>query len=273
MSRKQQQASLAGGRKDVVLTQDSPFAVAEAYKAARTNIMFKLTEKGKNSLVFTSAYLAEGKTTTCVNLAITFSQTGSKVLVIDADLRKPRVHRLLNVPLAPGLSDTLAGMADGSCIKQTSFENLYVLSAGTIPPNPAELLTSDTMTKLLESACETFDYVFIDTPPVGLVTDASVLAAKTTGALLVARQGYSTKDGIKSAIEALESSGANIIGFIFNDVDVEKTAYRYGRRYGSRYGYKYGYKYGGYGYGYGYGGYGYGSKSKSGSAQNQAKGE
>ncbi len=256
MGKKKQQASLAPIRNNIILTKDTPFAVSEAYKATRTNLMFKLNENGKNSVVVTSSYLAEGKTSTCVNLAITFAATGSRVLIIDADLRKPRVHRLLNLPLTPGLTDNLAGLTEDNCIRPTVYENLFLLSAGTVPPNPSELLISDKMNDIIDAACKAFDYVFIDTPPVGLVTDASILAAKVTGALVVARQGYSTKDGVKAAIDAIESSGANVLGFIFNDVDIEKTAYRRDKKYGSRYGYKYS-------YGYGYGGYGNGDKNKN----------
>ena len=222
-------SSFSYKRTNIILSQSTPFAVAEAYKAARTNLMFKLNSKEKNTLIVTSSDAYEGKTTTCVNLAITFAQTGSKVLLIDADLRKPFVHKLLDAPLVPGLTDHIAGLTEDTPIRPTSYENLYLLPAGTVPPNPSELLMSDSMAKFINQASEDFDYVFIDTPPVGVVTDASVLAPKTTGALVVARQNYSTKDAVKSAIASLESAGANVLGFIFNDVNLDSRSKKKGK--------------------------------------------
>jgi capsular exopolysaccharide synthesis family protein len=228
-------------RLDLVLTKDTPFAVVEAYKAARTNFMFLLSDSGKKEVVFSSAISEEGKTTTCINLAITFAQTGSRILIIDADMRKPRVHRLLKIPSTPGLSDRLGNLTKQECIYATSFENVFVLPSGTIPPNPAELLASDAMKRLLSELNESFDYIFFDTPPVDVVTDAAVLASRLHGLILVTRQGYSRKEIMQSAVAALEQAGVTILGILLNDVNMDKYSGRY--RYSGRY-----YNYGRYSY-------------------------
>lgn len=223
----------SGTRLDLVLSPQTPFSVVEAYKSARTNFMFLLSDSGKKEVVFTSAISEEGKTTTCINLAITFAQTGSRVLIIDADMRKPRIHRLMKIPSTPGLSDRLGNLTKLECVYATSFENVFVLPAGTIPPNPAELLASEAMRRLLTELNESFDYIFIDTPPVDVVTDAAVLASRLHGLILVARQGYSRKEIMQSAVAALEQAGVNILGILLNDVNTDKFSGRY--RYSGRY--------------------------------------
>ncbi|NLN84177.1 MAG: CpsD/CapB family tyrosine-protein kinase [Firmicutes bacterium] len=225
-------------RLNLVLNDETPFAVVEAYKAARTNFMFLLSDHNRKEVVFTSAVSEEGKTTTCINMAITFAQTGSKVLIIDADMRKPRVHRLLKVPSSPGLSDRLGNLTEQECIYATYQPNVFVMPAGTIPPNPAELLASATMQQLLEELNESFDHIFIDTPPVEVVTDAAVLASRLHGLILVARQDYSRKEIVQSAMDSLEQIGVGILGMLLTDVKVDRygSRYRYSRYYGD-YGY------------------------------------
>lgn len=240
MFKSKRRATPASERLDLILTAETPFAVVEAYKAARTNFMFLLGERKSKEIVFTSAISEEGKTTVCINMAITFAQTGSKVLVIDADMRKPRVHRLMKIPSSPGLSDRLGGLTEQDCIYATNRPNVYAMPAGTIPPNPAELLASSGMQSLLSELNQSFDYIFIDTPPVDVVTDAAVLASRLHGLILVARQDFSRKEIMQSAVEALKQAGVSILGILLNDVNVG--------RYGSRYSYsrRY-YDYGGYG--------------------------
>jgi len=222
----------------VILSNKTPFSVSEAYKAARTNLMFMLAGDGCKRVVFTSANAAEGKSTTCINMAITFAQTGSKTLVIDADMRKPRVHRCFRIQSSPGLSDILGGFSDVDCLYDTAFENLYVMPAGTIPPNPAELLSSKAMAALLDKLSEQFEYIFIDTPPVDVVTDAAALSRFINGVVLITRYNISTKESTKTAVTALEQAGAEILGFVINDVDIVKS--RYGK-YKYKYYYEYGY--------------------------------
>lgn len=229
-------------REGTLLTDNTPFVISEAYKAARTNLMFMASSAGQEGGVqfaFTSAQPGEGKTTTCLNMAIAFAQTGSKILIIDGDLRKPQIHRYFNFPAAPGLSDRLGGFTKDSCIRQTQYENLSVLTVGTIPPNPAELLASRMMSDLLAELSAEFDYVFIDTPPINVVTDVAVIANKLKGVVLVARQGYTTTVALKAAVLGLEQVGANILGFVLNDVQSDRYFYKY--RYSGKYKYKYGY--------------------------------
>jgi len=236
---------LSSTRTNHIINDKTSFAVLEAYKAARTNLMFilgKRKENNANVVLFTSANQSEGKTTTCVNLAITVAQAGKRVLVIDADMRKPRIHTSFGVDVAPGLSDKLSGMNEQSCVYEISCGNLFVLPAGSIPPNPAELLGSEMMDELLRNASKEFDYVFIDTPPVGLVTDASVLCSKIAGAILVTRYNHTSVDDMKTACSQLEAVGGKVLGTVMNGKDMS-TEGRYGK-YG-KYG-KYG-RYGSYG--------------------------
>ena len=229
-----------------LISNSMPFAVIESYKSTRTNLMFTLSDQEKKWVTVTSALPGEGKTITCTNLAITFAQTGAKTLIIDADLRKPRIARTFDVPSYPGLSDAICGFSDlDSIIHPTQIENFYVIPAGTIPPNPAELLASAEMKKLLDKLSDMgFEYIFFDTPPINIVTDAAAITRHTAGTLLVVRSNTTTKESLQSAVSALNQAGIKILGFILNGVDLEKNSYRYGK-YG-----KYG-KYSNYGYSYG----------------------
>ena len=256
-------------RMNTLLSDSKDFMVNEAYKSARTNIIFSLnSEKGCKKIIITSASPGEGKTTTCLNLAIAFAQTEARVLVIDADLRKPRIYRHLNIERENGLSDVLCGMCDiNTAIKHCEKQNLDCITSGQIPPNPAELLSSTDMGELLEKLGERYDYIFIDTPPVTVVTEAAAMAKFASGVILVVRQNNTIHESIKRARNNLLLTEAKILGYILNDIDYSayygkygKYNYRTTRKYGygrRRGGYGYGYGYGGYG-GYGYGGYGYG---------------
>ena len=182
--------------KQSVLNESSSFAVTEAYKTARK-------DEGCQIVAVTSPFQSEGKTTNCINLCITLAQAGLRTLVIDADLRRPMADKLLGDRSTEGLSDYLACMTLAksvpeaiSLVKKTEYENLFLLPAGHIPPNPAELLSSKRMCQLLEGLSEKFDYIMIDTPPVYLVTDATVLKNYVHGYLLVARAGQTSKEGL-----------------------------------------------------------------------------
>ena len=255
-----------------VLNDKSPFHVKEAYKALRTNVVFSVTHDGAKKIIVTSALAGEGKSTNCLNLAISFAQTGAKVVLVDCDLRKPNIANLLNINQSPGLSNVLANLNNvDSVIKHTEYPNLDIIPSGDIPPNPAELLGSAAMENVLDKLSEMYEYIFLDTSPINIVTDAAVMSRMTDGVLIVVRQGRTDKDTVSEAINKLTFVDANIIGFILNGrlTDV-KGSYKYGQRRYFRYGrrakyYRRGYygnyggygSYGGYG-GYGYGGYGYG---------------
>ena len=246
---RQKEASIRQ-RTATLLNSDTNFAITEAYKATRTNIIFSLSGvKGCKRIILTSASPGEGKTTTCLNIAIAFAQTNAKVLVIDADLRKPRVYRHLGIERKNGLSDVLCGLIDiNTAIHHCTEQNIDCIASGQIPPNPAELLSSNEMGRILDVLSQQYDYIFIDTPPVTMVTEAAAMAKFVHGVVVVIRQNYTIHEMVKRAREALKFADAKILGYILNDVNLAAHGYGYGRLYGYRY--HYGYKYG-YGYGYG----------------------
>ncbi len=228
-----------------ILNENASFGVSEAYKIARTNVMFSLAgEQGCKKIALTSALPSEGKSTASVNLAITFAQTDSKVLVIDADLRRPRVHQYMGEKNTEGLADLLAGFAELSdVIHFSSMMNIDYISAGHIPPNPSELLESSKMQEILEELGQVYDYIIIDTPPVSVVADALIIAKLVSGMLIVVRQKQTPHDWLKKTISSLQFAEAKILGFLLNESATVKK--RYGRKYkyGSRYSYGYGYGY------------------------------
>lgn len=224
---------------EMILTRESSFHIKEAYKATRTNIMFSLAGKGCKRIVVTSSFPGEGKSTTCINLAITFAQTGSRVLLVDADMRKPTVHRKLDMMNGNGLAHLLSNFCTlEEAITPTSYENLDVITSGHIPPNPAELLASETMGELLETLEQNYDYIFIDTPPLNVVTDATVLSQRVSGTVVVVREGTTHYKDVQDAISKLEFAQAKVLGFILHGVK-ERKGGKYGK-YGkySRYAYK-----------------------------------
>lgn len=231
-----------------ILSPESPFVVKEAYSAIRTNLLF--TQKGEKCPVFvvTSPTANNGKTINSINLAVSFAQMGKRTLLIDSDMRNPTIHRMFSIPVKNGLSEILAGLTDNITVSKTDVENLSVLTGGKIPPNPSELLSSPRMDKLLEFVKEHYDCVFIDTPPVNLVTDATVFAQKTTGYILIVKANISDNSDVKLAVNSLDNIGGNILGFVLNDVTSGRNRYY---SYYKKYDYKYKYSYG-YGYGYGY---------------------
>ena len=245
--------------RDKILNNESSFYVREAYKTLRTNITFSMPNEGCKKFLITSSLAAEGKSTNCINIAITFAETGAKVCIIDCDLRRPNIHRLFNVNSTPGISNYLIGMNDlESILRHSKDMNLDYICAGEIPPNPAELLGSEKFISLFDELEKRYDYIIIDTCPVNIVTDTSIIAKLIPEVILVALQNSTEKDALKDAVNQLEFVGAKIIGFILNGVEYTYKGgykYRYGRKYykiGGRYGRKSKYSarsgYGGYGY-------------------------
>ena len=275
MSKKTKQKSFNSSRtllKDLSLSPSLKFKVEESYKSIRANITFSLMKKGCKKIVFTSSVAGEGKTTTTINLAISFAQAGQKVLLIDGDLRKPKIHQYFSISNTPGLTDYLGSTVSASkqdrvdlfsIVHVTEYENLSVICSGSIPPNPAEILGSEPMANFLDDVSNDFDYIIIDTPPINIVSDALPIIRESDGVVLVVRYNQSTHPEVEKAIAALEFIDAKILGFVVNFVETKSGGkYNYGKYSKYRYGYGYGgYGYGGYGYGYGgygYGGYGYG---------------
>ncbi|WP_448904593.1 CpsD/CapB family tyrosine-protein kinase [Eubacterium sp.] len=228
-----------------LLTASSTFAVKEAYNSIRTNLLF--TQQGEKCPIFvvTSPTANNGKTINSANLAINFAQMGKKTLVIDADMRNPSLHKLFSLSSRNGLSEILAGLTDNITVTKTDIENLSVLTAGKIPPNPTELLSSPRMDKLLDFVKEHYDCVFIDTPPINIVTDATVFAQKATGYILIVKTDTTNVPELKTTVSTLQCINASILGFILNDANSEKKKYySYYRKYSRSYSYNYKYAYG-----------------------------
>ncbi len=222
--------------KENILQSGMRFDIIEAYKAARTNIIYSLVEDGSKIICVTSSSPEEGKSTSCINLAVTFAQTGAKVLLIDGDLRKPRIHWYLKLHSKPGLTNVLGGFSlVTDAIQTTSYENLHVLTCGHIPPNPTELLASSNMGTLLNMLKASYDYIFVDTPPINTVTDAAVLSKLVSGTILVVRQGITTLDDVGASLKKLKLVNAKILGFLLNDVSQKSKYYKHKYKYRNYY--------------------------------------
>jgi len=208
------------------IIKDKPQSVlAEAYRTLRTNIQYSSFDKKVKSIVVTSSEPGEGKSTTCSNLAIAFAQNGERVVLIDCDLRKPSMHRIFKISNIEGLSDILIGKEKFENIVKKDIENLYLIPAGKIPPNPAEMLGSKNMEKLLEKLKEEFDIIILDTAPLQAVTDAQILSTKVDATILVVKSNVTNKDSLLQAKSLLEKVGANIIGTILNGVEEKRGKY------------------------------------------------
>ncbi len=227
--------------RDRVLNEKTPFPVREAFNTLRTNLVFSLAPTGGKSVIIASANASECKSTTAANLAISLAQNGSKVLLIDADLRKPTLHTFFRVNYAHGLSRFLVGFESFSeALCRDVIPNLDFMPSGVIPPNPSELLGSERMRVFLEKMNDYYDYIVIDTPPVNLVTDATVLSAYVSGVMFVLRYGYTTYDDLKRAVAGVRGAGANVLGFTLAELPNGRGHY-YARKY-KKYG-KYGRNY------------------------------
>ena len=200
--------------------------IAEAYRQLRTNIQFSSLDNPVRTLLVTSTGPEEGKTTTLANLAITMAQTGSRVTLVDCDFRKPSLHDLFGLPAAPGLTNVLLG-ADAIPYQECGIENLRILAAGPLPPNPSELLGSRRMSEVIVQLKGEADYVLFDTPPVVIVTDAAVLATRVDGVLLVVSAGKTRRELAQRAKGLLEKVNAPLLGVVLNSVKYEPTIHNY----------------------------------------------
>lgn len=232
-----------------LLSAESDFFVREAYKTLRTNVSFSLTGEEKCKVVMvTSAMQGEGKSTTAINLAVSYAMTDRKVLIVDCDLRRPKLARLLQMNSRVGLSNLIMNPElKKDAVLASKTPGLDVLLSGDIPPNPSELLGSPRMQRILAELREDYDFIILDSPPVNMVTDAVVLAPETDGVLVLVRANQTDRGAVIHAMEQLEYAKAKVLGFVLNDVNMEKTHYGY-----KMYRYKRYARYGRYGYGYGY---------------------
>lgn len=227
MSKRSKKLPNKSNRKLVAI--DNPKSpISEQYRTIRTNIQFASVDKEICSILVTSAGPGEGKSTTVANLAIVFAQQGKKVLLIDGDLRKPTVQYTFNLANHAGLTNVLTKQIEfDAAIMNTEEKNLYVLSSGPIPPNPAELLGLKSMEELMKMANEEFDIVLLDTPPILVVTDAHILANLCDGTLLVVSSGKTDQEAALKAKTLLNSCSTKLVGAVLNDKKAKNDSYNY----------------------------------------------
>jgi capsular exopolysaccharide synthesis family protein len=224
------------GIESPLINNGVPTNFVESFRAIRTNVLFSSAEEGSRSLVITSAGPGEGKSLIAGNLSIALAQAGQRVLLIDADMRKPRIHTMFNQPQEPGLSNVLVGNAKPSeTMHTTTVPGLWVMPAGLIPPNPAELLGSRRFKEFTASLAPHFDWLILDTPPVMAVTDSSVVAHVATGVLFVVGSEMTSRYAGRRAVEQLEHVRAKFIGAVLNRVDLQHNSYYYSHYYRQEY--------------------------------------
>jgi polysaccharide biosynthesis transport protein len=230
-----------GSARDLYVLSHPQSSAAECCRAIRTNILFMTPDKPARTLLITSAGPQEGKTTVAANLAITLAQSGLRVLLVDTDMRRPRLHKVFGVPSSSnGLSRAIVAECDVlEVIRETGLPNLWLLPCGACPPNPAELIHAERFRRIVGELAAKFDRVIFDSPPVGAVTDAAILSRLTDGTVLVAKGRQTTRDSLTRAYRQVHGDGqVNVLGCILNDLDLSRRG-QYGYYYYSRYGYYY----------------------------------
>ncbi len=221
----------------LALIDDVRSPIAEAYRHLRTSLLLSSAGQPPRSILVTSSQPSEGKTTTAVNTAVMLAQTGAEILIVDCDLRRPRIHTHFGVPNTHGVTNYLSGESDLDALLQTydKLPNLKFLTSGPVPPNPAELLGSNEMRKLLNVLSERFTHIIIDSPPTISFTDASILSTICDGVMLVVHGGHSSRAVVRRAKQQLIDVGAHIFGVVLNNVKLESQDYYYYAGYYSRY--------------------------------------
>jgi polysaccharide biosynthesis transport protein len=219
------------------MVDDVRSPIAEAYRHLRTSLLLSSAGSPPKTILITSSQPSEGKTTTAINSAFMLSQTGAEVLIIDCDLRRPRLHSNFNLSNTRGLTNYLSGELPLEDVLQMydKAPNLKLLTSGPIPPNPAELLGSDKMRELLASLSERFAHIIVDSPPVISFTDASIISTFVDGVILVVHGGRSSRAVVRRARQHLADVGARIFGVVLNNVKVESPDYYYAAGYYSSY--------------------------------------
>ncbi len=209
-----------------IISIDNPKSpIAEAYRGIRTSIEFSNIDKDLKVICITSSQQNEGKSTVISNLAVSFANLDKRVLLMEGDLRNPSVHRMFNLSNIYGLTDVLfAHKTFLECINTTSINNLHVLTCGAMPINPSEVLSSKTMREFLEQLKEAYDYIFIDAPPIGIVTDAGIISTYSDGVVFVVGSNETDVNIAKISKERLEKVNANILGVVLNKFDVSKNS-------------------------------------------------
>ena len=214
--------------KGLITINDPKSPISESYRGIRTSIQFSNLDKKIKVINVTSSKKGEGKTTILANLATTFANLEKKVLILDGDLRNPTIHKIFELSNIYGLTDVLLeNKTFEECVYCTDTKNLHVLTCGAIPPNPSEMLASNKMTEFVSGLKDRYDYIFIDTPPIGVVTDAGIVSTYSDGCIFVVGAKKTEIETVKISIEKLESLGANILGGILNKFEVNKSSSDY----------------------------------------------
>jgi capsular exopolysaccharide synthesis family protein len=220
----------------LLISKNASSAVKDAYAVLRTNLIFSSAEEAGRALVVTSAGPGEGKTTTLANLALALAYNGAKVLAVDCDLRRPKLHQYFGLDKTPGLSDLIVGKSTASkAIQSTRVDRLQVLSCGYVPPNPAELLGHPVMKKVLEAVRTQYEWVLLDSPPIIGMADAAVLSPLVDGVVLLVAAETPSKPAVQRAIDQVQSVGGKVLGVVLNKVDLQRNAYYYKEYYGDYY--------------------------------------
>lgn len=231
----------ATGPKDLYIHRQPKSIIAECTRAIRTNLLFMSPDKPFRRMLVTSSGPQEGKSTSVINMGITMAQSGSRVLIIDTDMRRPRIHKAFGVPNDVGVSSLVVGEGKiDDAVKSTEVPGLFVMPCGPVPPNPAELLHTKAFADLLEQLNARYDKIILDSPPVGAVADAAVLATLVDGTVLVLKAGVTNREVARRTVRTLNDVKARMFGAVLNDVSLEKSRYV---------DYYYGYSYRYYGYG------------------------
>jgi capsular exopolysaccharide synthesis family protein len=224
----------ANNRRPIITHENPKSPISEAYRTLRTNIQFSALDEEIRTIMVTSAGPGEGKSTTITNLAVVNAQSDTKVVIIDADLRKPTAHHTFRLSNRWGLTSVLSGQAKlEDVIQESHIPNLYVITAGAIPPNPSEMLSSKRMTAVLDELKNMFGMIFIDTPPALAVTDAQIVATKTDGVIMVIDSGKVKREMAMKAKANLDHVKARILGVILNNMDRKNAESYYYYYYGS----------------------------------------
>ena len=221
------------GRSRELITKEHPKSpVAEAYRSIRTSLNYLSPDKPLESIMVTSSGAGEGKSFMISNLAVTIAQNGNKVIILDADMRKPMQHRFYDMTNFEGLSNVLTGDIDfGEARRETGIDNIELISTGVIPPNPAELLDSKKMEEVINKAKEEADMVLVDAPPVIPVTDAVLLSSSVDGVLLVVASHETEREMLAKAKEQLDRAQANVLGTVLNKYPADKKGKKYNQYY------------------------------------------
>ena len=207
--------------KKIISINNPKSPISEAYRGIRTSLQFSNLDQKIKTITITSARQGEGKSTVIANLAVSFANLDKKVLILDGDLRNPSVHKMFGVSNIHGVTDILLGNKEfPETVHCTDIKNLHVLTAGAIPPNPSEMLSSKKMKDFVESLEEYYDYIFIDAPPIGIVTDAGIICNYADGCIFVVGANEADIEHAKLAKEKLDAVGANILGTILNKLEL-----------------------------------------------------